>query len=394
MLAAHLGGHDNYKHRILVDLPDKNGTKYLYTNSVDLCIGLGDPNQLPESVVDPALSNRLRQKESLIYAQDGDFELKGQVVFYGGSAINAAWIAEINTKHSSTTSQFYCWITPQASSFDRAKKLNRLIFHAMTENKDRLIIGSIERIRERADGKLEIFLKDFHPYQDGAATPPEDNVIVCDQFVVSIGQAENSLIKNLRNFYPCFYTDNSNIPLGTCSADGSIITWGAAATLGIGLNQKEQDNYRKLVAMHAATFPHESQALGGIYRSYWTIRHMADQLDDSIFPHSPTHRLHDAVTPDINLATISELKEVISRSGANGADYEQYAKLIIKVRSTQKSTELSSIGTATILKNILPESIWNEIKSEYFPLENDEEKISANCSSFPGNSGNSARKHS
>lgn len=369
--------HDSYQHRVVVNLDNKGTKKYLYTHALDFCIGLGQPNELSNTQIDPTLASKLVAEKKLLYAQDGDMNLHGNVIFYGGSAINAAWIAEIVAGHSSHNANFNAWITPRAQSFENARKLNRMIASAMTTHKDYLATGSIESITELANGQLELTIADFKPYQNDSATA-QNRKIICDQCVVSIGQKKNELVNSFENFVPRFYLSpegkTSQIPLGTTSPDQSIVFWGAAGTLGVGLSAAAQEEFVRLVGQHARSFPHESHALGGIYRSYWTIMQMAKQLQSShAFPYSSQHKIH-YLLPDINLAPLEELKTVIAKAGSySDLQCEFYAKKIINLRSAPKSTktyDLPGIFSTQALKGLnLPLDVIKVLRTAFFPFE-------------------------
>lgn len=387
--------HDAFKHRIAVRI---NGDiRFLYTNHIDLCIGLGQPNRLTATQIRGELEEKLIRQNKLIYAQDGDSELKGEVVFIGSSAINAAWIAEITSGHSQPDAKIKLWTGPDGKKFQcldevrrdekqgdataltsgTVRALNRLIDATLDAKKVEIGLGELKSIVELSSGKLELT---FSAPQNlkGNFRNLSGQKITCDQVVFSQGQCKHSLIQNISGFVPCYYEKEiagvkERIPLGTRSLDGSIVAWGAAGTLGIGLTDEQTREMTKEIVMHAQTLPAETRAPGGIYRSSWTIKELAKKLrEEKLFPQMRCDP-HEFDNPDINLATLTDLIEVIL--SANPAPSEpkcvEYAKQIIDVRKKMEKPSFTALTGIQELSQLtfLPASVLEKIAQKYFPFD-------------------------
>ena len=367
------------KHRILVEIDNRGTIKYFYTHVIDLCIGLGDHNQLPQSLVDPELAKRLMAQNKLIYAQQENCVLKGDIVFYGGSAINAAWVGEILIGHSCPDAKLSYWITDTLEQFEKVKKLNRLINYTITKNKDFLASGNIENIRELSNGKLELTIAQICPLSNCCSElESKTKTVICDQLIFSRGQQEHGLVKEFKDFIPVFYSETSSteqpIPLGTYSQDKSIVTWGAAGSLGIGLDAIEKKEFFNFALKHGRTLPHEARAPGGIYRSSWIISLIVKLLQaQRKFPGTMNNNLN-GVSKDINLATLTEIKDTILEFGFfRDEECHFYSKKIVQLRSEELSTDVYEIpGFFTIKaldKLTLPFPILLALQRSYFPFE-------------------------
>jgi len=374
--------HAHCKHRIAVQI-DTATYKYLYTNAIDLCIGLGDPIRLSDNQIQPDLAKKLMQQNKLIYAQDGNAELAGEVVFIGTSAINAAWIAEIDICGSQPKARIKQWVGVDGQGFFNVKALNRLIHTAVDNNKTTLGLGTLISVQESSDGRLELTFAAPNNHI-GNFTDLTGKTIICDQLVYSSGQLPHTLTKDLQGFTSCAYehpsrTNSSTdfIPLGTMSKDGSIIAWGAAGTLGIGLPAQEAKQHFQLALRHSKTLAHETRAPGGIYRSSWSIRQLASQLREQRFlppvPVKSDADPHKCDLPDINLATHEELMDVISTTEGqiNPTLCETYAKIIEGARSINQEPTIRTPGgihDISQLKDVLPVNVLIAIQHYYFPF--------------------------
>ncbi|MGQ3890334.1 hypothetical protein ACQUW5_15150 [Legionella sp. CNM-1927-20] len=381
--------HIDYQYRVSVQIEDE--VLYFYTASIDLCIGLGAPNTFTHAQIKPELERKLISNGKLVYAQDGEYELHGEVVFIGSSAINAAWIAEI-VYGSQPQATIKYWVAVDGQGFNNVKALNRLIDTATSQVN--LALGRVTQIEELSNGRLQLTF-DAPDNHIGNHLDLTGKKIICDQVVYSSGQKPHSLTTGLSNFERCIYEGDksSQIPLGTHSKkeDGSIFVWGAAGTLGIGLDTaKEREEWNKLALKHAKeNLPHETKAPGGIYRSSWTIKNMVKQLQQkSMFPKpAPINKeemasekravnqvrfdAHKYSIPDINQAPLDELITVLSGAVEDKSECNKFALLIIRLRSARKSSitfDLPGIHDIKQLEGILPALALLAIQQKYFPF--------------------------
>jgi hypothetical protein len=275
-------------YRLKIDLPAAadSACMYIYTDAVDLCAGLGDATRLTTRQIDPVLAESLIEKQSLVYAQDKAVDVRGDVLLYGGSAVNSAWATEILSGHVSTDAKIKGLVARTVRSLESISTLSRFISDATKTTLD-LSIGTLKSVEELPSGKLAVT---FSAVAETGRFKGliEDQTMVCDQLIVAIGQDAPAITKNLTNFEECMYDSSvsgiepvsgiPDVPLGTYSKDGRIIAWGALGTLGVGLSKDEAKIFNKKVEAHANTYPYESQALGGIFRMSVVIPQMARQL--------------------------------------------------------------------------------------------------------------------
>ena len=363
-----------HQHRILIEV--NKIKKYIYTNAIDLCIGLGEPRRLDSKQIDPALEKKLIKEKRLVYAQDGDTHLTGKNVFYDSSAINAAWIAEILLAKSQPDASIQQWIARDGKSFARAKKLNRIIFEALESKKLNLGVGVLAKVTQTPDDKLQLQFTAPVSIENGQQDLTGQN-IDCDHLVLSFGQTPHELTKDLTGFRQHEYEEAKDpeftpIPIGNSSVDGSIVAWGAAATLGIGGSSLTVTTLLEKIKTHSQTLPGESKAPGGIYRSSFTVKQMAKQLrKEGVFPIS-SKSIHDLDLPDINMATHQELSSLFSVVLENPDEAKQYAKKVIEFRSKDLDplTDIpGGIQHSLQLQSILPGVLLKEVQSIYFPFE-------------------------
>ncbi len=332
-LAAQQWEYPDAKYRVIVVCDSKY--KYLYTSSIALCTGPGAAKKLTEEQLASDIAASLMKKNQLIYGQDnGDADFKGDVVFYGGGARSAAMILDIALGAKKSAAVKY-WVATGVDAFETNKQLNRM-FHALQEkHKIEMGIGTLEKVAIMDNGKLKL---SFGAPSKRAADD-YDNLtgqeIICDQFVVSIGQVPLQLTQGLSGFISV--CDEDGIPIGTASSDYSIIAFGAAGASGLGLTGEELQEHLQRVNDHARTLPFEANAAVGIYRSAWTIQKIAKLLQDRGVLPKPTTNIHDYDTPDINIMSLNELTSFILNTGkVQQKDLAQeFAKEIINLR-TQK----------------------------------------------------------
>lgn len=364
-----------YRLSVVCKLDNETQALHLYTHNIDICAGLGPSRKLTDTQICPVLSEKLVKKQSLIYAQDGDVSLKGDVLLYGGSAINAAWATEILERSDGTDGvKIKKLVSRNRKGLDDISTLSRFISEAC-EKRLELAVGELAHVRELEDGRLAVSFKarECGPYQG----MKEDEEITCDKLVVAIGQVNPEITEGLSQFKQCIYKthlDTKPIPLGTYSPDHRIFVWGAAGTLGIGLGSVEKEIFIKQIQDHANSFPYESMALGGIFRVSWVIPQMCKRLGNlDLFPSTPGYDARKFLCPDINQATIDDLEALIASE--NPAVRRKSAELIIKRRCAIMPNDVKSapgIQSMAQLETIIPPELLSHLRYVYFPFESEE----------------------
>lgn len=365
------------KHRVVVmDIDGQE--KHLYTSAIDLCMGLGESKKLASDSIASELEATLVAENRIVYGCDGEKPLKGDVLFYGGSAVNASWIAEILLLNAQPNAKVMGLVSPNVAPLkDISTVLNRLIERACPVIPQAL--GTIKEIKRHEDRLAVTFCE---PNTYSSEYPNYNGVtIICDQFVYSRGQVNAAmlpLVKDFSDFEIC-YDESKTIPLGTHSKDGTIATWGAAGSLGIGLTASERADMVKLVAQHANTTLVENNAMGGISRSSWTIPKMAERLGARrMFPISPGHRPHAFEIPRINQASLHELMSLFTNEGSLDEEKSrEFAQAVIneRLRKIPDSVEPTGIHSINRLKGILPPELLVIVEDRYFPTFKIKDKI-------------------
>jgi hypothetical protein len=379
------------KHRIAVRLNGK--TIYLYTKALDLCIGLGDPNLLDPKQVSPALAKELMETNKLIYAQDGNAELRGDVVFLGSSAINAAWVAEIQEAGSQSKARVVAWVAPDGKTCENPKKLNRLIASLYENGRAQIHLGKLKKVEKLSNGKLKLSF-DAPANRIPAYPNLAGRTLICDQLVASFGQRPHELTKGLQGFVSCTYRNKhkqvDNISLGTCSADGSIVCWGAAGSLGIGLPAQQVRAHTESFKERANTYPQETRAPGGIFGSSFAIPKLAAELrKQDLFPEADPFAQEDMM-PDINKATLGDLMDFLQEADEFGRfadEHEKIASHIISLRGVNKKTDdhdLPGIHSVAQLRKVVPMELLDKFAWRYFPFEKPQNVLLSRPISFFG----------
>ncbi|MDX1838805.1 hypothetical protein DIZ81_13800 [Legionella taurinensis] len=364
-------GDYEYRLRVLCKFEEKTEEVCLYTHYVDICAGLGSSRKLTDSQIAPALAEKLVKTQTLIYAQDGDVNLEGEVLLYGGSAINAAWATELLERSEEKDNvKIKKLVSRNRKGLDDISTLSRFISEAC-ENRLELAVGELANVRELDDGRLAVSFKarESGPYEG----LKEDEEIICDKLVVAIGQVNPGITDGLSQFKQCIYKthlDTPPIPLGTYSQDHRIFVWGAAGTLGIGLASGERERFVKQIQDHANSFPYESMALGGIFRVSWVIPQMCRHLGKlGLFPMTPGYDSRRLLCPDINQATIEDLEALIASD--NPVIRRKGAEEIIKLRCAvmpNHNKDAPGIQSMAQLQTILPPELLVHIRRVYFPF--------------------------
>lgn len=360
--------------RIVVKIDDQ--IRHLYTQAVDICTGPGPTRKLNDSQIDPKLAQSLVAKNKLIYGQEGDPLLKGQVIFYGGGARNASIILDI-LNGAKPGAQVKHWVAIKGDDFDNNRRINRM-FRDLDDSKENpMALGSITRVKELKNGKLQITFS--APIKARASKSLPDltsQTVECDQLVVAIGQVDNPITQNLPSFTPCLYpgipeVGIMDIPIGTCSKDRRIIAWGAAAATGFGLTKKDWEKVRPLITADARNLPYESSGNAVILRSCANIRLLARMAkNEGVFPSDRMHekKLDKWVPKDINIATLVQLTELLQSTDKELklAAAASYAKQIVAERSR------NPLGILNIkqLDGILPPKLYEAVKQYYFSYPN------------------------
>ncbi|KTD47357.1 hypothetical protein Lrub_2279 [Legionella rubrilucens] len=360
-----------YRLRVLCKLGDKTQEVYLYTHYVDICAGLGPSRKLTDSQISPVLSEKLVKKQTLIYAQDGDVNLEGEVLLYGGSAINAAWATEIlERSEEKETVKIKKLVSRNRKGLNDISTLSRFISEAC-EKRLELAVGELANVRELDDGRLAVSFnaRESGPYKG----LNEGEEIICDKLVVAIGQINPNITDGLSQFKQCIYKshlDTPPIPLGTYSQDHRIFVWGAAGTLGIGLTNMERERFVKQIQDHANSFPYESMALGGIFRVSWVIPQMCRHLAKlGLFPITAGYDSRQFLCPDINQATLDDLEALIASEDVHIR--RKSAEEIIKLRCAVMPNHYKDdpgIQSMAQLESILPSALLVHIRHVYFPF--------------------------
>ena len=358
--------HDEYAHRICVN---KQGINYyLYTHHIDLCTGPGSARKLKTSQIPVDLEKKLVQEDIILYGQDcGDKKLHGNVVFYGGGARNAAIILDILSGQHPEVSSF-TWIAINGENFDTNAAFNRMFKDLDADPRCKMALAELTTIEQQGNAQLKLTFGAPQKPRKGIKIDNISAPLLCDQLVVSIGQEVYPLVKKLKGFVPCLLEntfpgvddESETIPVGTYSADRSIIAWGAAGAMGTGLY--DTSKFIDAVTKHAQTLPRESRATVGIFRSSWTIKMMA-----KILGINEESKVHSYDLPDINVATRRDLYDIIIANMIN-LDPKECLKMvdhIIEVRSKQ-AVGLSNLS---ILKPQVPDAVIAALMQEYFPFD-------------------------
>jgi hypothetical protein len=357
------------RNRILIDLGNEKQT-YIYSSAVEICTGLGPAKRLTSEQVGVELADKLIKSNKLIYACDGDKELKGEVVMYGGSAVNAAWIAEIVNGRSQPDAVIKFLVSPNFKPLDDLPTtLNRLIADMYHSGKFEMALGEIQSVTQAEDGRLKIIFQAPITVCE-RYTNLAGKTIICDHLVVARGQVPNPLVAELKDFVVC-YDDSKTIPLGTHSQDMTIRTWGAAGSTMIGLSQQQRAEVKPLITKHADSTLVENNAEGGISRSSYVIPKLAEKLrENGMFserPHSPYH----SRTPRVNQVTKHDLSVFFSQADAKltSEQCDKYADEVIKerLRKIPNCTKPTGIYSIERLVNVLPDSLLVKFQQCYFP---------------------------
>lgn len=351
-------------HRILVE-----GGRYLYTHAIEICTGLGPARKLTDEQVSPEAA---KEKNKIIYACDGDVELKGDVLFYGGSAVNASLTAEILKKRIHTEANVTYLVSPNVAPLDEMPTtLNRLIADACDAKTIPMALGTIKKATLLENKKLEITFDAPNTSSD-KYTLLTGRTIICDQLVVARGQVPNALYDHLKNFVVCM-DEEEQIPLGTCSPDMSIRTWGAAGSTLIGIPSTKRAEYKQLIKNHADTTLVENNAEGGISRSSDVIPKMAKILVKAgMFPSTERHQPHALQIPRINQASLHDLTIFFTEtdSSLTKQDAKTYAQAVIteRLKRIPHSKEPTGIYSISRLIDILPDHLVEAVQERYFPF--------------------------
>ncbi len=371
--------HDKYPHRICVQM---RGTHYyLYTQHIDLCTGPGITRKLSTRQLPQALEQKLAQDDIILYGQDcGDKKLHGNVIFYGGGARNAAIIIDILSGcHPGVTS--FSWIARNGASFDDNALLNRMYDDLDSDPRCRRALAVLVTVEQLQDKQLKLT---FGPPQKSLKTKQLEVItapMLCDQLVISVGQDPYPIVRNLKGFIPCLLENRflgiddkvELIPLGTHNPDRSIVAWGAIGAMGVGLNDRSK--YTEAVIKHAQTLPGESRGVAGIFRSNWTIQMMAKIFQQGVPDAIKTSDIHACDLPDINLATCSDLYEIIRERMQKLSPDECFrmASYIVELRSTLRV----GLSEVSILNAEIPRPVMVALMQKYFPFGVIPEKVAS-----------------
>jgi len=229
------------KYRIIIRTTA--GIKYIYTNNIDICTGLGPAR---EAISGHLLNkqeftrlNKLDPKKGFTPIVDGNhFILTGteenkiprEIVIYGGGGTAAACYRkgffgnDVRTQDKPFIKENQCnsmvWVAKQ---FNKAGT-GKLASTALTTANDRgeLRQGELVKIEQINDRFLLTF-KDI-----GSENTYK---LDCDQLIYSVGQDDSltrSLCQEIESDVSLFY-DQTGMVLGVRSADRSVVFFGAAA---------------------------------------------------------------------------------------------------------------------------------------------------------------------
>lgn len=361
-----------FPHRIAVQILDIQF--YLYTAHIDLCTGPGPTRKLTTTQIDSALSKQLLSSGKMVYGQDrGDTPLKGNVVFYGGGARNAAMVLDILNGYQPAVTSFV-WVARDGQNFDTNNMFNRQ-FAELDENpKAKMALGDLTKVELGDHTDLISLTFDKPVKQRNAIILPEVTTLVCDQLVVAIGQEPHPLTRSLKGFISCQLerslidlAETEIIPLGTRSSDGTIMCWGAAGVIGTGLDDSR--SFIDVGLKHAQTLPRESRANVGIFRSAIMIEQMVNLLR-SLYPTkfiSTRESYHHYDLPDINRANRSEIYHIIRAKMKATHTAEACLTLadkIVEIRS-KLPTGLEDIN---VLANEVTAPVLKALKEAYVPF--------------------------
>jgi hypothetical protein len=377
---------DNYQYRIL--LSHQGFIKYVYTQHIDLCLGLGSEKHLTSDQIAPEVEIKALKNGTLIYDPQDSTQLRDGVIFYGASAGCGTMLAEIQQQkqhglHSNL--QINGWYTRSKGDFDDGKMLTTL---------NRMLTATIISERQKQDG--------FSLLYDGytlkkVELADENNLIAlfqctgsdkeirvaCPQLVVAISQEPIDLVSRIVNSIKFIPIIQHNIPLGIIAEDGRIIVWGAAASTKSSLtcylqNAHEADRIFELITAHANTLPYESKVQPGIFNIYKKIEKLAQFTSQEYdFPlRNPTSR--EKYFRQINAASRNELVEIFKSSPENGKSYSAdelfvFADVIIFERSKvqdyriRKPGGIHSADHLYSLQNTIPLDLLNRLRAHYFP---------------------------
>jgi hypothetical protein len=237
-----------YNYRLLIDTA--SGGKYIYTNEIDICTGLGPArNPLVDTVISQTDFTRLNQfdeKKKFTPIVDGnqfvlsDSEEKSKkartIVVYGGGGTAAACYRkgffghdnkvdslEFNNENKKNS---VLWI---ARNFDKAGG-GKLATTALSSAKQRneLITGELKEItHDPINGNLKLRFEETN----NATKEINTFEVVCDQLVYSTGQDDlktRQVLKELESDIELDF-DETGMPLGVKTKDSKVHYHGAAA---------------------------------------------------------------------------------------------------------------------------------------------------------------------
>jgi hypothetical protein len=194
-----------------------------------------------------------------------------------------------------------------------------------------LKIGILKTVEQLANGKLKLTF--IHSPPRGETGPianqidrvekDKETVIECDQLVVGIG-SENKLTPLFKDIkFEPYYSSSKhggNIPIGTRSKDGGIMTWGATGKAGFGLRGDdyyqflhEQENYVK-------TLPLESRGSSTILSARHAIREGAQSArreKSGIFPNRDQSKTPHDINNITELDLIHKLNKILQKVSPN-----------------------------------------------------------------------------
>ncbi|STY29284.1 Uncharacterised protein [Legionella wadsworthii] len=233
------------EYRIVVSTAD--GIKYIYTNEVNICTGLGPARNIISGKLLPPtqfeLLNQFDSQKGFTTIVDGNqFILTGteeqktnprKIVVYGGGGTAAASYRKGFFGHDAFTENLefseknqknsVIWIAKQ---FEKAGN-GRLASSALSIAKSRseLMQGELIKIEPQVSGKL---LLTFRCDTSGKKI---EIPIECDQLIYSIGQDDSHMRRICQEAETdlSLVFDANGMLLNVCSADKKVIFFGAAA---------------------------------------------------------------------------------------------------------------------------------------------------------------------
>jgi hypothetical protein len=349
--------HKNAAHRVLVELAGKQF--YLYAKAVDICTGPGAARELTSSQIAPDLAKALKAQGKLIYLQDSSCqEFKGNIVGYGASARLAATMCDILETDAHPKAKVQYWVARSGREFDVTEKTNRTFTRLFARKKAPRALGTLSKVDSLSSGELELSFAEPSDQSATALPSMAGQKIRCDRLVVSIGQNSFELTQHIKDLKPCYLDDSACgqdnfIHIGNHSADGSLVVWGAAAGMAVGLDEKESKLAIASAREHAKTLPYEANPTVGVLRIGWTIRKFAEAMRNSgLFPQKDGAGWDcDLSDLNINIATRKELMAVIQKA-CPAYSSEEVLEFVEKI--IQKRKGPSGIQSANELVEILP----------------------------------------